>query len=40
MKNNILPAIRLTLVCLVFFCGIYTLTVYGISKLAPSDLPL
>lgn len=38
MKNNILPAIRLTLVCLVFFCGIYTLTVYGISKLAPSDL--
>lgn len=38
MKNNILPAIRLTLVCLVFFCGIYTLTVYGISKLAPSEL--
>jgi K+-transporting ATPase ATPase C chain len=24
MKNNIIPAIRLTLVCLVFFCGIYT----------------
>jgi len=38
MKNNLIPAIRLTLVCLVFFCGIYTLTVYGISKLAPSNL--
>jgi K+-transporting ATPase ATPase C chain len=36
MKNNLIPAIRLTLVCLVFFCGIYTLTVLGISKLAPS----
>jgi K+-transporting ATPase ATPase C chain len=35
MKNNILPAIRLTLVCLVFFCGFYTLIVYGISILAP-----
>lgn len=37
MKTNLIPAIRLTLVCLVFFCGIYTLTVYGISKLAPSN---
>lgn len=37
MKNNIIPAIRLTLVCLVFFCGFYTLTVLGISKLAPSN---
>ncbi|MEP7196604.1 MAG: K(+)-transporting ATPase subunit C [Saprospiraceae bacterium] len=37
MKNNILPAIRLTLVCLVFFCGIYTLSVFGISKLAPKN---
>lgn len=38
MINNILPAIRLTLVCLVFFCGIYTLTVYGISKLTPESM--
>ena len=38
MKNNILPAIRLTLVCLVFFCGIYTLVVYGISKVAPDSM--
>jgi K+-transporting ATPase ATPase C chain len=38
MRNNIIPAIRLTLVCLVFFCGIYTLAVYGISKLAPESM--
>ena len=38
MKNNIIPAIRLTLVCLVFFCGIYSLTVYSISKLAPETI--
>ncbi len=37
MKNNILPAIRLTVVCLVFFCGLYTVIVYGISKVVPQD---
>lgn len=37
MKNNIIPAIRLTFVCLVFFCGIYTFAVYCISKIAPSN---
>ncbi len=37
MKNNLIPAIRLTLVCLVFFCGFYTLTVFGISKLVPKN---
>ena len=37
MKNNIVSSIRLTLVCLVFFCGIYTLTVMGISKLSPAN---
>lgn len=37
MKNNILPAIRLTLVCLVFFCGIYTLAVWAIAQLAPGQ---
>lgn len=35
MKNKILPSIRLTLVCLVFFCGVYTLIVFGISNLVP-----
>ena len=38
MKKHILPAIRLTLVCLVFFCGFYTLTVFGISKLVPDSM--
>lgn len=34
MKNNIFPAIRLTLVCMVFFCGIYTAAVWIIAQLA------
>ena len=25
MKQHILPALKLTLVCLLFFCGVYTL---------------
>ena len=36
MKASILPAIKLTLICLVFFSGIYTLTVFGIAQLAPN----
>lgn len=35
MKNNIIPAIRLTLVCLVFFCGVYTAAVWAIAQLVP-----
>ena len=35
MKENIIPAIRLTLFCAVFFSGIYTLSVLGIAQLAP-----
>lgn len=35
MKNNIFPAIRLTLVCMVFFCGIYTAAVWAIAQFAP-----
>lgn len=35
MKNNIIPAVRLTIVCAVFFCGFYTLSVWGIAQLAP-----
>lgn len=38
MKSNIIPAIRLTLVFLVFFSGIYTIAVYGVSRLAPSSM--
>ncbi len=37
MKNNIIPAIRLTLVCLVFFCGVYTLAVWAVAQLAPGQ---
>jgi K+-transporting ATPase ATPase C chain len=38
MKNNLVPAIRLTLVFAVFFCGLYTLAVLGISKAAPESM--
>lgn len=37
MKNNLLPAIRLTLVCLVFFCGVYTFAVWAVAQLAPGQ---
>lgn len=37
MKTNILPAIKLTLLCLVFFSGIYPLVLYGIAQLAPNQ---
>lgn len=37
MKSNLLPAIKLTLVCLVFFMCIYTLAVYGIAQFAPNQ---
>ena len=36
MKQNILPAIRLTLVCAVFFMGIYTLLILASAQLAPA----
>lgn len=36
MKNNIIPAIRLTLICLVLFSGLYTLAVWGIAKVFPN----
>lgn len=37
MKNNILPAIRLTIVCLILFSGLYTLIVLGIAQLTPGN---
>jgi len=36
MKEHIFPAVRLTLVCLIFFSGIYTLAILGIAQLAPN----
>jgi len=35
MKQNILPAIRLTIVCIIFFMGIYTLLILAGAQLAP-----
>lgn len=37
MKQNILPAIRLTLICAVFFSGIYTVAILGVAQLAPNQ---
>jgi potassium-transporting ATPase KdpC subunit len=36
MKTNIFPAIKLTLLCLIFFSGIYTCAVWGIAQLGPN----
>ena len=35
MKQNIFPAIRLTLVCMVFFMGVYSLLILAGAQLAP-----
>jgi potassium-transporting ATPase KdpC subunit len=35
MKENILPAIRLTIVCMVFFMGLYTLIIWLPAQAAP-----
>lgn len=35
MKEHLLPALRLTVICVLFFCGIYTLVILGIARLAP-----
>lgn len=36
MKENIIPAIRLTLFCALFFSGIYTLSILGIAQMMPN----
>ena len=36
MKQNILPALKLTLVCLLFFSGFYTLIIFGIAQFFPN----
>lgn len=38
MKSNILQAIRLTLICILFFSGVYTLAVWGMAlAIAPNS---
>ena len=36
MKQHILPAIKLTVITLVFFCGVYTLFIWLIAQAAPN----
>lgn len=35
MKENLLPAIRLTIVCALFFSGVYTLVILGAAQFTP-----
>lgn len=37
MKTNILPAVKLTFICLIFFSGIYTLFILGIAQLSSNS---
>ena len=37
MKTHLFPAIKLTVVCLLFFSGIYTALVWGIAQFAAPD---
>ena len=37
MKSNLIPAIKLTFVCLVFFSGLYTFAIWGIAQFAPNN---
>jgi K+-transporting ATPase ATPase C chain len=36
MKQHLIPAIRLTIFCVIFFSGIYTIVIYGIAQFAPN----
>jgi len=36
MKQHILPALKLTAVCIVFFCGVYSLIIWVIAQAAPA----
>ena len=36
MKTYIIPAIRLTLFCAIFFSGVYTVGIWGVAQLSPN----
>jgi K+-transporting ATPase ATPase C chain len=36
MRQHILPALKLTAVCIVFFCGVYTLLIWLVAQAAPA----
>jgi len=37
MKQHILPALKLTFICIVVFSGLYTLLIWGIAQAAPNN---
>ena len=37
MKTNLIPALRLTLVCAVLFMGLYPALIWGLAQLAPNQ---
>jgi K+-transporting ATPase ATPase C chain len=37
MKQHILPALRLTLICIIVFIGLYTLLILGIAQAVPNN---
>lgn len=37
MKQHILPALRLTFFCVIFFCGIYTFFIWAVARIAPNQ---
>lgn len=37
MKHHIMPAIRLSLLCLILFSGIYTLIILGMAQISPGQ---
>ncbi len=36
MKQNLIPAIKLTIICVIVFCGLYSLLILGIAQAAPN----
>ncbi len=36
MKQHLLPAIKLTILCIVVFCGLYSLLILGIAQFSPA----
>jgi K+-transporting ATPase ATPase C chain len=37
MKQNILPALKLSLICLIFFSGVYTVLIWIAARIAPNN---
>ena len=37
MKQNILPALKLTLICILFFCGVYSVFIWLIAQASPGQ---